>query len=58
LFLVIAFGVDGDQITIFFVKVVLAVSCSVASIGEGNAEAVGATKLSSYALSIEEAYVR
>ena len=54
----IAFGVDGHQIAIFFVKVVLTVSCSVASIGEGNTEAVGATKLSSDALRIEEAYVR
>jgi hypothetical protein len=52
---VIAFGVDGDQIAIFFVKVVLTVSCSVTSIGKGNAEAVRATKLSSDALNTEEA---
>jgi hypothetical protein len=51
---VIAFRVDGHQIAIFFVKVVLTVSCSVASIDKGNAEAVGATKLSSEALRIEE----
>jgi hypothetical protein len=55
---VIAFGVDGHQITIFFVKVVLTVSRSVTSIDKGNTEAVGATKLSSDALRIEEAYVR
>ena len=54
----IAFRVDGHQIAIFFVKVVLTVSCSVASIDKGNAEAVGATKLSSDALRIEEVCFR